>query len=156
MKNKNIEHIWTIVCSRSVLDSETNNLSLNNVIEKFTVPLHKDDIEKSKKEGSVSFMINTEFEVVSLLRNTEKEKAGIFDTRIRLLNPKGESLATAHEQKIALKEGVSNLRLRSRFNQLLVQESGVYTVVMDIKSVEETEYIQVGSIPLEVEINIVG
>jgi hypothetical protein len=101
-------------------------------------------------------MINTEFEVVSLLRNTEKEKAGIFDTRIRLLNPKGESLATAHEQKIALKEGVSNLRLRSRFNQLLVQESGVYTVVMDIKSVEETEYIQVGSIPLEVEINIVG
>ena len=32
-----MQHVWTVLCSRSVIDPDTNNMSLQNVIEQLTV-----------------------------------------------------------------------------------------------------------------------
>jgi len=32
-----LEHIWSVLCSRSVIDSETNNVSIQDVIEQITI-----------------------------------------------------------------------------------------------------------------------
>jgi hypothetical protein len=32
-----VEHIWTVLCSHAVVDKDTNNVSLHNVIEQVNV-----------------------------------------------------------------------------------------------------------------------
>jgi hypothetical protein len=152
-KDKLIQHIWTVICSQSTLDSESNNLTLVNVIEKFTLPIPSDEMKKAKEAGARGFAFPVNFEITSLFRKSDGEKTGLFDMRIRMLNPEGETMSISAEQKLGFKEGIRSFRVRNRFMQLFVEKTGDYWFVIEIKNVEEAEYFEVGRIPLEIVIN---
>ena len=149
-----VEHVWSLICSRSTIDSETNNLSLFNVIERITVNIPVEAIEKAKISKAKGFLTQIDFEVVSRFRKITENKIVAFDVRLRLLSPDSRILMTSVEQRIAMREGIKNMRVRNRFNSLPVEKSGDYMIVVDIKEVEEAHYAEVGRIPLEILVNI--
>jgi|GEM_PF-625305 hypothetical protein len=153
-KLDSIEHVWSIICSRSIIDSETNSLTLNNVIEKITVNIPKVEFEKAKGTGHTIFNAPIEYEITSLFRKSEGKKVTLFDMRVRMVNSSGQTIMTGAEQKIGLKEGVKNIRIRNRFNAIPLEKTGGYTFIIDLKEIEETVYAEVGRIPVEIEMKI--
>ncbi len=152
-KVEDIKHIWSIICSQSTIDSETNNLTLVNVIEKITVNVLPADIDKMKADGAKGFMLPAQLEVTSFFKKQDEKKVGVFDMRVRMTNPVGETMITSLPQKIGLKEGVKNIRIRNRFAGIPVEKTGEYSFVVDLKDISETEYAEVGRIPLDVIVN---
>ncbi|TSC63464.1 MAG: hypothetical protein Athens041674_96 [Parcubacteria group bacterium Athens0416_74] len=148
-----VQHIWTVICSRSSIDTDTNNVSLFNLIEKFTLTVPKEQVEKAKQQGARGIVFPVEFEIVTRYRREDKTKSDAFDSRLRMLNPKGEE-TLSNEQKIAMKEGIDNLRVRNQISGLPVDENGVYWVVIETKPVNDANYIEVYRLPLEVVVNV--
>ncbi len=153
-KIESVEHVWSLICSSSSIDSETNNLSLYNVIERITVTVSSTVVEKAKADNSKGLLTPIDFEVVSRFRKKTESKTTTFDIRLRLLSPDSRILMTSVEQRIAMREGIRNMRVRNRFNALPVEKSGDYIIIIDVKEIEETHYNEVGRIPLEIIVNV--
>ncbi len=113
-----MEHIWSIICSNSVIDQETNNLSLFNVIEQITIQLN------NNVEMNGAVMIPVPFEVISFfyLHKTCKESclitAKVFDPQDKII---GE-----FENHIQISEGIDKARSRIRFNGIPFISEGIY------------------------------
>ena len=58
-----IEHIWSVLCSRSVIDSETNNVSIQDVIEHIII-----NAEPTENGLALSSMLNQRKTVFYLFR----------------------------------------------------------------------------------------
>ncbi len=153
-KINSVSHIWSLISSYSVLDQESNNLSLFNLIEKISVNVPEAEMLKLQKEGAnKGFMFPFNFEVISRFLKNQGNQIAAFDLRVRMVNPDGKSLSTA-EQKIALNKDIRNMRVRTRFGSIFLDKAGDYSIAIDIKDVEDTRYVEVSRIPLEVMINI--
>jgi hypothetical protein len=152
MKNESIQHIWTVICSQSTIDSESNNLTLVNVIERIGIRVPASEIKKMREKGAKKIAFPTPLEITSLLRNNAYKKAAVFDFRVRMLDELGKTVTNVVEQKIALKEGIKNIRIRNKFNAIAVEQGGDYWFVVELKSVEENSYKEVASVPLQIEI----
>ena len=65
MKSK-IEHVWSVLCEKSVIDSETNNLSLTNILEEIQISLkEKGIIDSSEKTVPINFELVTMWRKIS-------------------------------------------------------------------------------------------
>ncbi len=82
-----IRHIWTVVCSKSVIDRESNNLSLFEVLEavQFFTP------------GAVQFPASVPFDgrIVSLWARSDPSAPCKGHMQIRFLAPDGKVLLTS-------------------------------------------------------------
>lgn len=154
-KFDSIEHIWSIICSRSTIDSETNNLTLNNVIEKITINIPKAEFEKAQQGGHKVFNAAIEFEITSFFRKLSGKKVALFDMRVRMINSLNQTMMTSAEQKIGLKETIKNIRIRNRFNAIPLEKTDECVFIIELKEIDETAYTEVGRIPVDVEIHIV-
>lgn len=58
-----MQHVWSIVCSNSVIDVRTNNISLFNTLERIVFSLKDEDIERlqSQFDGNLPVPISAEF-----------------------------------------------------------------------------------------------
>lgn len=153
-KLKSVEHVWTIVCSRSSVDSELNNISLFNLIEKLTFTIPEAAANQFAASGKRGMIFPAEFEVVSRFYRRDTKRAGMFDMRINLKNDKGEIIFKGNEQKIALKEGIDNLRVRNQFKNIPVEKTGEYRIAIEIKEVEDQTYTEVWTLPISLVIEI--
>jgi len=77
--NKKIEHIWSVLCSNSSVDIDTNSLSIFNVVEQLNiqsipkvVSLHNNN-SSPKEAGQESSVIPVTFEIVSLFQRQDPE-----------------------------------------------------------------------------------
>ena len=147
-----IDHIWTVVCGTVAIDKETNNVSLQNILEQLTIQevgipegVDFDEIETQK------IMIPHKFSVISFwTRSNLKQKVRGFG-RVKLYSSKEELLFTSPEYEIDL---LSNRRFRStgKFDGFPVKGSGKYEFKVDMKINEESTWKNVASIPVEVKI----
>ncbi len=138
----------------SVLDKDTNNLSLLNTIEKITIPMDKDKLTEINKKNVAGFLFQFEFQVVS--RFIRKSKGPIvFDYKVSIINPGGKTISNS-EKKIAVEEKSKNLRVRTNFNSLPVNESGDYIINVEAKEIDTDQYDTLAEIPLEIVINTIS
>ena len=59
-----INHIWSVLCQRSVIDSKSNNISLIDIFEKLEVNLSVPVSEGKNKVKKINVPVN--YEIVSL------------------------------------------------------------------------------------------
>lgn len=152
-KINSVSHVWSLICSNSLLDQQSNNLSLINTIEKFTITIPKEEMLKVKEKGANGFLFPVNFEIVSRFIKNEVNKATFFDLRIKLINPDEKTVLTS-DKKYALEKDKKNLRVRNRFNTFPVSKSGDYFFIVEIKDIDTSRYIEVAMIPLEIVLNI--
>jgi|SRR3989344_3562664 len=149
-ENKKIKHIWSLVCSNSLLDGKTNNLSLFNLVEKLTLTVPKTEMDKAKKTGAQGFLFPLGLEIMSRFYRQDNGETA-FDYRLRFVNPEGKTIFNS-ERKIAVKKHIRNLRVGTNVKAWPISGSGDYTLVVEAKEVSENRYEEIASIPLEVDL----
>ena len=147
-----IEHIWTVICSNSTTDQQTNNMSLFNLVENFSVVVKNKDnseIEKDKK-----IIIPFGQEVVSRFRRKVIGDDLVFEMRIDFVNSLGEVTEGKEIKTMSFPKKFSNMRIIDKIDNLPVTNSGLYKFSIKIREVGETKFEEVGVAPLEVTIKI--
>ncbi|MGB8983458.1 MAG: hypothetical protein WCC12_16420 [Anaerolineales bacterium] len=132
-----IEHIWSVICSRSVIDAETNNVSIQDVIEQINISA------EPKKDGLLPFP----FELITLWGRKESDKPSKGIERITFVTPSGKSEVVS-ETEIDLSNAERH-RHRVKFPGLPVSEAGKYYFKVELKNGNH-EWQQVSAIPLKV------
>lgn len=136
-----IKHAWTVVCEKSIVDRDTNNISLD-VIEQlnFRVPPIPEDAE--------GVVIPFKLEVVSLWFRGREDPGTIERARIRTIAPNGEDVGVI-DVDVDLKTFV-----RSRTRCVLASipvpkgESGIFRFVVETESGKK--WSRVADVPVEV------
>ena len=142
-----IRHIWTVLCQRSLIDIDSNNISLIDVIEQISMSAPTPSEQQSKGQiqvGTVPF----NFEVVSLWSRAEESQPALGQCRVTLLSPSGP-LGEANHVPVDLRK-YERTRIRQRFGGLSVSKAGQYFFRVEYRDDGETEWCEVGAIPFKV------
>ena len=133
-----IDHVWTVVCSRAVIDRESNNVSLQNIIEQINI----------RGEPIPDTVIAVQLEVVTLWVRADFDVPSQATTRLTFLSPFGNVLGSFGSD-IDLSE-YERFRARAKFEALPMPEPGHYAFRMEFKNKGESEWHEVATIPLKI------
>jgi hypothetical protein len=138
-----IKNIWSILCKQSIIDRETNNLSILDVLEEIKVNINS---EKNQKIENINIPINYEF--VSLWRRDTASSVEKFNLQLSISDPQKKIIKT-FDQEITLQPGITSHRSIFRISGFLATISGEY--LFKIKVLEEPK-IEYQEIPLKISI----
>lgn len=144
MKNnklKKMEHVWTVVCQSAVIDSLSNRISLNNVLEDMRISKAPDIPNELIPAKGTKFTIPYSFEVVTLWRRIGGGgKAVAFDSQIEIFDPSGQSLFEFVHQ-VKFKEGKLRVRDIVTFKAFQVTEPGEYSFKLSARDSSLKKFI---------------
>ena len=146
-----IKHIWSVLCQRSVVDSQSNNISIFDVFEALQVDINPTPHARDQKNPE--YNIPLQYQVVSLI---SKEKEDTKDTkcsiRVTLVNSEGEKKILVN-QELTFLAHKKRMRSINQIQGLPVNKSGVYHFIVELKE-DHGQYKEVADLPLEVKLNI--
>ncbi|MEW5988520.1 MAG: hypothetical protein AB1791_17975 [Chloroflexota bacterium] len=144
-----IRHIWTVICSESITDQESNNISLFNILERITLSLSEEP--SALPEGII---LPISFEVVSYWARENKDRPTRGHARILLVLPSREvGPQFSHDLDLVQYERV---RTRTRVNGLSIRGAGLYDFRVQLQVDGEQEWQEVASVPLEILLEPMG
>ena len=132
-----IDHVWTVVCSRGVIDNESNNVSIQNVIEQIT----------PRREPSPDVGVPIRMMVVSFWVRSEPDMPARGFARLSLGFPSGETSLIHENLEIDLSQH-ERFRTRIHIQRLLAREAGRHYFCTEYRDVKGAEWRQVASVPL--------
>lgn len=138
------DHIWTVLCKEAIIDGDSNNVSLINVLEQVVM------IAPPKVQGqeeSLPEHIPLSMSLVTLWARSELGKKEIFESRTILKSPAGKMLST-QEHSINLKTHV-RFRVRTNINIVGFAGFGRYLFLVQ-KKTSSGKWSRVASVPLDV------
>ncbi len=143
-----ISHIWTVIARSSIVDSSTNLISLQNILEKIDINF------EGKVEQNTQIVIPIDFEIVTLWAEDNTETKRIYNIKTELVNSDkkttGEFLQT-----MVLEPGIRRFRSIIKISGLPVSRSGIYHFAISVKPENGEKFPKpVTKIPLEVNISI--
>ncbi len=144
---RTIEHIWSVLCTGSSVDSQTNNVTLFNVLEQLNLTRKHDAPPINLKNGEA---LPFQMELVSLWRKQGIQDAVTGTIRNVLLNPLGQEIGS---QTMPLEIKSPNRRMRSRvqINGIQITGPGYYTWQVRLTDGKNDEVV--ANIPFEILIN---
>ncbi|MDO8570675.1 MAG: hypothetical protein Q7R97_03775 [Candidatus Daviesbacteria bacterium] len=143
-----INHIWSVLCQKSSVDQQSNNVSLFDVFEALEVGINPDT--NIKISDNPEFNIPVQYQVVSLWTCTDNKKSE-GQIRITLVNPEGkERILVNSDLKFLI--GKKRMRSINQIQGLPVNISGDYHFIVELK--QEEKFQKVADLPLEVKLNI--
>ena len=147
---KKIKHTWSILCEKSVIDVESNNLSLQNIIEELQVDIPEDKLATIGGVKNILFRLEI---VTHWNRDTGINEDLPFDLMIRQLDPDGEVMHSFEHTPIFPK-GKKRLRQRIKMESLLIKDPGTYVFEVLAKEDKAGDFILVNKINLDVKLKI--
>lgn len=141
-----IDHIWTVLCLRSIRDGETNNISLIDVIESLQLEVGKKG--KAKGKYAVPFPLY----LVTLWGRAEKNKPSRGHGKDAVLSPSGE-IIMENEYEIDLSV-YERYRFTRKLDVFPVQESGRYQFRTRVRDDKRDDWEVVSVVPLDVTIKM--
>jgi hypothetical protein len=138
-----IDHVWSVLCSQAIIDAESKNLSIHNVIEQL-------QISEAPKPGGVLPM-RVELVTYWVRSNADQATKGL--SRISYTFPSGK-VAGQIEVPIDLTE-VEGARNKVVFDRLPVEENGRHYYLVELKDSDREEWKIVAKIPLRVSFSAV-
>jgi len=142
-----MKHIWSILCQKSVIDNETNLISLIDCLEELNLTM---DINKESNQISEKRVIPINFQIVSfwLIENNDVKK---LEIKIELHDPENNKINEINNI-FELKENYLRYRTRINVQGFPVTKSGRY--LFKIYQIEQGETLKcVSELPLDVKIN---
>lgn len=143
-----IKHIWSVLAQKSIIESESNSLSIIDVIEELTVGLNK-NAPAFPADASINIPLN--YEIVSYFISDKKNPTPKATMLINLKDPKGNIIKT-FEPQIVWEAGKDRLRVKIKIIGLTVKGPGLYTYEIRLKEEEQNEYKTISELPLVVKI----
>lgn len=134
-----INHLWTVVCQHVVIDSQSNNVSLQNVLEQIAVA----------EEPVPNGLLPVKFEIISLWIRSDLDTPTSGHSRIVFAFPSGKRATVGPEMTIDLSNH-SRARTVLRVQGFPIQELGQHIFLVELQDEAETEWHEVAAIPVEV------
>lgn len=137
-----IQHVWSVLCKHSVIDKDTNNISMFDILEQLII--NNGSGIKSNKTGVI---IPIEYEIINFWTTDKKDVDNKSTMRVDIYNPEGKKEKT-FEQKLEIPKGNRRLRTRLQINGFLVKIPGIY--VFEVSYLQHDKYKKVAALPLEI------
>lgn len=145
-----LNHIWSLLCRRAIVDSGTNNLTISDVLEELTIDIK---VEKQNADSMKQINLPLEFEIVSFWKKEDDSTTHLkADCEVEVVNPEGKHMKT-FAQKIDMPSGMKRLRTMLRVMGFVVEGSGEYNLKVNVKEEGQKNYKTVSVLPLTVNIN---
>jgi hypothetical protein len=136
-----IRHLWTVVCLKTSIDKDTNNISLFSILEQITIsgpPL---------PQGQTGF-VPMEFEVVTLWYNSPD--VGPQNGRARILfRDSAGNILSQHEFDAEVTRTPRH-RTISKINGMPFREPGTYQLQLQLRREGDTEFTDMISYPVDI------
>ena len=139
-----IDHVWTVLCRRSLID-ENNNISLLEVLEQVTA-------DGETPEPGTTAIAPISIELVTLWSRHDLSDAEQGQARVTYYSPSMDPLFQ-HEYEIDLLDH-NRRRIRASLAALPFQNSGTYCFVVELRNERDSQWSQVARIPLEAEVRL--
>lgn len=138
-----LQHRWSILCTKSSIDAQSNNLSLFNVIEQVDISM---ELFANRKDGAVPINL----ELVTLWEKLIDGYEVQGDIEMEFQDPQGKSLG-----KFPYVISMQKKRHRHivRLDGLPVTDkSGRYVFKVRKKEEKGGRFVEVGEVPVEINI----
>ena len=145
--NNKIEHLWSVICKESVTDSDSNNITLTNVLEEVQVALPP-GIKLSDELYAKEKAVPIGFELITMWKKLVEGRVE-GEARVDVINPNGKETATA-SYALKIEPPLKRLRARIRYNGLKISVPGEYVFVVKAKLGDR--YEEMGRAVLEVKL----
>lgn len=146
---------WAVLCQNAVVDQQTNNLSLHNIVEELT--FNKDPLSSTAVKHSASFPDKTSVKFNSTLVVYMERKYEIQgntfnpEMEIKIVDPKNDILGT-NILPINFETGKNRLRMLISFESVLVKDPGIYNFVISARDSKEGKFKQSTTVSIDVKI----
>lgn len=141
----NFKHIWSVACQKTLVDANTNILSLLEVLEKIDINIK--NASKIKDKNSLTVPIH--FEVTSFWRKIETNKAVQGEAKIVIYSPQNAEIANA-SVKFTISAKAKSSRTIVKINGMRLTGPGEYKI--EVQEKVGQEHIVVAEIPFDVTI----
>ena len=139
-----IRHIWSVLCSRALIDRQTNNMSLFEVLEAIQVLTNAPPGDPA--------ILPFEGTVATLWARERPDQRVSGQMRIRLVAPDGKELG-AFRAQVNLAD-VSRTRTISTISGLPFAGGGTYEFEVSWRLQEADNWTVVVSLPLDISIQV--
>lgn len=132
-----INHIWSVLCRNAVIDIDTNNVSIHDILEQITInamPL---------ENGVLPF----QFELITLWGRAESGRPTTGKSKVTLVAP-SKKIKPVLVFEIDLSKA-ELFRQRVKFPGLAAGEGGIYHFVVELAE-NDNKWRQVAAIPLKI------
>lgn len=133
-----INHVWSVLCTDTVIDNETNQLSLHSVIEQLT-------ILSSPIPGG---LLPHKMKIATLWIRSDANKPCKGLSRVSFISPSGRITGSV-EPEIDLSK-VERSRNIVLFDAVPIEESGRHIFRIELQNEGEDEWHQVALVPLTI------
>jgi hypothetical protein len=144
-----IEHVWSVVCSKSIIDGESNNISLLEVIEQVNVPAppHVNlEVPPPADPSEAKAAIAIPFELVTLWTRAFDGEASQGKGRIATIGVSGNRKEFPPFDINLMAN--DRIRTRARFMGLEYRQPGRMSFIVELKNDGEDTWKSVATIPL--------
>lgn len=146
-----IKHIWSVLCRKSIINQDDNNLSIVDVLEALQVSLKP--TKAQNKEQKLEAIIPINYEVVSFYTRDNKEKEVKFEQELVLINHKRDE-TNKDVKEIIIPTGIKRMRTRVKISGIKVEGSGDYIFQVRIREEGQKLFKIVSEIPLQVDVEV--
>lgn len=148
---RNVECVWALICSLSVIDRDTNNISLFNVVEQMGVAAGFFQSEEFKKNGFA--VLQMEWELVLMLRRlipTDIDPSAVtVDVKLSMIDPQGKAIQEVLTP-VTFPANARRYRFVFKMKGLPIGLPGDYVYRVELRQPGESEFSTVREIPFDV------
>ena len=143
-----ITHIWSVLCGQSIINSDNNQISLLNVMERFEI----NAVVQNSKDFEKDINIAVAYEVVSFWINSseDKEVKGIVDISVKTQIMKKDIYS---QLNLLFLQTPKDFEQGLKSQGFVVKGSGIYNFIIKFRETEKDEPKEVTILPLEVVVN---
>lgn len=147
----NIKHLWTIICKNSIIDKNTNNLSLFEIIERFNIEVNTNPpAGKSVSLNNLRITLPEQIKLITTWVDYKEKNTWRFSTKIEFVSPQGKNLGSTIINSSGKKTSPFHRTILT-IQKLPIEEQGIYKFKISLKQKEH--FVKVAEIPIEVLIN---
>lgn len=145
----NIKHIWSVLCEKSVINQDDNNISIHGVLEELSVSLTPENETGKLPE---KFGIPISYEIVSMWQRNKNVESWKAEIKYIFVDSENEELLSS-TQIIEIPKTSRRHRSRMKITGMPLSKEGDYTFQVKIKEEGADTFRLVAELPLEIKIN---
>lgn len=144
-----IQNIFSVLCESSIIDKDTNNITINNVLEQIKIAVSLDSTQLSQKDIPINTPIK--YEIISLWKEDKPNPNTNYNIELVIVDPDNKVIQSI-PQKFKFENGIVRHRSIFKINGFVATINGTYTFLIKIKAETENKFQEASRIPLDIEI----
>lgn len=141
-----VQHVWSVLCKQSIIDQETNSLSIIDVLEQMKIDV------SVPSNASFPIKVPIQYQIVSMWIKHDKNKQIRADIQISIVDPE-KSIVSTHTKELLIAKQIERMRSRVKISGFEVTKSGMYEFRIGIREEKQSDFRSVAELPFYVFLN---